>query len=79
MTAVDLINIIVSFFPWGFIKLFTLLLIFIYLVFAAIIIRQETLMSQVVGIPPLSPALRIVAIAHMLAAVGMFFLALILL
>ncbi len=79
MIDTDIVGIITSFFPWGFIKLGVLILIIFYAVFAAVIVRQETLMSRVVGIPPLSPVLKVVAVAHFFVSILVFFLALILL
>lgn len=79
MINTDLIDIIVGFFPWGFIQLGALILIGFYAIFAAIIVRQETLMSRVVGIPPLSPVLKVIALGHFFVSILVFFLALVLL
>lgn len=79
MVNTDLIEIITGFFPWGFIKLGVLILIGFYAIFAAVIVRQETLMSRVVGMPPLSPVLKVIALGHFFVSVLVFFLALILL
>jgi len=49
-----------------------------YIIFAAIIVRQEQLMAKVVEIP-FSPILRIIAISHLIASFVVFFLALTLL
>lgn len=73
----DIFTGLLAFFPWGFLKVGILLVILIYIVFAALVVRQETLMSRVVvGTPPFSPLLKIVARAHFVAVVGIFFLAL---
>lgn len=72
------ISILTAFFPWGFIQLGILVLIAMYIVFAAVIVRQETLMSRVVEIP-FSPVLRIVALGHFLVSLVAFFLALLIL
>lgn len=74
----DFLNIFLDFFPWGFVKIAILILIGLYVIFAAVIVRQEQLMSKVVEIPT-SPVLRLVAILHLLASVAVFFLALVLL
>ena len=61
-----------------FIKIILLILIAFYILFAAVIVRQEELMSRVVEIP-FSPLLRIVAIIHFVASLAIFVLALLLL
>ncbi len=74
----DLVTFLISFFPWGVVKLAILILIAMYIIFAAIIVRQEQLMAKVVEIP-FSPILRIIAISHLIASFVVFFLALTLL
>lgn len=64
-----------TFFPWGFLKLGILVLLGIYIVFAAVIVRQEQLMSKIVEVP-FSPVLRLVSIVHLIASIGVFFIAL---
>jgi len=78
MTLNQLLTFLFNFFPWGFTKLAILILIGLYIIFAAIIVRQETLMSKVVEIP-FSPILRVTAISHFIASVVIFLLAFILL
>lgn len=78
MNAPDFLAMIVKFFPWGFIKLAVVILLSLYTVFAAVIVRQENLMSRMVEIP-FFPILRIVALAHLIFSVAILFLALILL
>jgi len=78
MTLTELTQLLLSFFPFGFIKIGVLLLILIYLVFAAIIVRQDDLMSRVVEIP-FSPLLRLVAALHFFAVILLFLLAVLLL
>lgn len=60
------------------IKLFVLLGLGIYVVFAAIIVRQEQLMAQTVA-ETYHPLLRLATVIHLLAAVGVFITAIILL
>lgn len=69
---------IMSFFPWLIVKIAIMVLVFCYIVFAALIVRQEQLMNRVVEIP-VFPVLRLVAIAHLIASVTVFVLALVLL
>jgi len=78
VTPMDVLNVVLAFFPWGFTKLAILILVLIYIVFSAVIVRQEQLMSKVVEIP-FSPILRVAALAHLFASIGAFGLALILL
>jgi hypothetical protein len=76
MNVTDLTAFWQAFFPFGFIKLSVLLLLGMYSVVAAIIVRQEQLMARVVEIP-FSPLLRVIALVHLIAAIGVFFLSLI--
>jgi len=78
MTIVELTQLLTGLFPFGFIKIGILLLILIYLVFAAIIVRQDDLMSRVVEIP-FSPLLRLIGALHFLAVIIVFLLAVFLL
>jgi hypothetical protein len=57
-------------------KLFVLLGIAVYIVFAAVMVRQENLMSHVLE-EGFEPVLRIVTIVHLLLSILLFFLALI--
>ncbi|HCM37437.1 MAG: hypothetical protein UV61_C0010G0006 [Candidatus Gottesmanbacteria bacterium GW2011_GWB1_43_11] len=77
MNITDLTQAVLAFFPWGFAKLAILVLIGIYIVFAAIMVRQEQLMAKVIEIP-FSPILRLVALVHLLASVIVWLLALVL-
>ncbi len=78
MNAIEIFNIIAGFFPYGFIKITVLIITGMYLIFAAVILRQETLMSRVVEIP-YSPLLRFIALLHMVGAISVFVLAFVLL
>lgn len=60
------------------VKVCFLLGIGLYSLFAAIIVRQEQLMANVLE-ETFEPVLRVVAITHLAAAIGLFLLALILL
>lgn len=78
MNPTDFVSAIVSFFPWGFLKVAILVMVAMYTIFAAIIVRQEQLMARVVELQ-LSPFMRLVAITHFIASVMAFFLSLVLL
>lgn len=61
--------------------LFKFLILFglgLYIVFAAVILRQEQLMSQVLE-EAFEPVLRFAAILHLIAAIAVFLLALLIL
>ena len=73
-----IIDMIVSLFPWGFIKIGLLILLFLYFVFSAVVLRQVTLMSRVIEVRS-SPVLHILALSHLLFVVVVFFLSLLLL
>ncbi len=64
-----ILKIIISLFPWGYLKIGLFILTAMYLIFAAVIVRQERLMSKVVEIP-FSPILRTIALIHLFAAIG---------
>lgn len=61
------------FFPWGMLKLGITILVLLYAIFAAIIVRQEQLMSKVVEIP-FSLVLRLVAILHLVVSILALFM-----
>jgi len=63
---------------WIFIKLITLIGIGIYTLFAGIIVRQEQLMAHVLE-EGTEPILRLLAIIHLLASIGILLAAIILL
>lgn len=64
--------------PWVFVKIFLLVLLLFYILFAAIILRQITLMNRVVE-AQISPVLRLIALFHLGAAIFTLILALFLL
>lgn len=78
MGQTDFLSIILAFFPWGFVKLAVLILIFLYSIFAFVIVRQEMLMSKVVEVP-FFPILRLIAVSHLVVSFVVFVLALVLL
>ena len=59
-------------------KLFILIGLALYIIFALILVRQEQLMADVLE-EIFEPVLRIITIVHLLASIGVFFLALIVL
>lgn len=60
-------------------KAMFLLLLGVYIVFAAIMVRQEQLMSKVVVIEAVAPLLRTLIWVHLIAAVTLFLVSIILL
>lgn len=78
MTPEQFLFVLVSWWPWIFIKLFILILLLFYIIFAAICLRQIDLMNQVVE-AQISPSLKLIGFLHLGAAVFIFFLAIFLL
>jgi hypothetical protein len=56
------------------IKFFLLTLLFLFVVFSAIVVRQVQLMNRVLTVP-IAGSLRIVALALLLFAIGIFLVA----
>ncbi|GEM_PF-4600705 len=56
------------------IKTILLIIIFIYGIFAVVVVRQVQLMNKVVTEAGFSPVLMTVAIIHLFAVLGLFFL-----
>lgn len=77
MNPNDIITGVSALYPWGFIKFALLTIIAMYIVFSAVIVRQDQLMSKVVDIELSSPLLKTVALIHFIASVAAFFLALV--
>lgn len=73
-----LIDFLFSVNGWGLAKLFVLLGLFLYLVFAVVVIRQVNLMIQALG-GVLNLPLKTVAWAHLILAIAVFLLAIFLL
>ena len=69
---------ILSFTVWDLVKLLMLLVITMYAVFAWVIVRQVELMGEVMD-GNINPVLKLLAFLHLIAAVGLLFLALIIL
>lgn len=63
---------------WFFIKILFLAGLGIYVAFSVIVVRQVGLMVRAVEVP-LENSLKLIAWLHLLAAIGLFFLALIIL
>lgn len=75
MTQEQLIGLLISFWPWAYLKFFLLVLMVFYLVFAAILLRQIDLMSQMVE-AQITPALKLIGLIHLVLALAVFFAAL---
>ncbi len=78
MTPEQFLMLLVSWWPWVFLKIFTVILAFFYMIFSAICLRQIDLMNQMVE-AQISPLLRLVGIVHLGAAIFILGLALLLL
>ncbi len=76
MSPDSVITFLTIFFPWGFIKLSIVVVLFIYMMFAAVVVRQEQLMSRVVEIP-YAPVFKLVALGHFFASLVILVLALV--
>jgi hypothetical protein len=63
---------------WSFAKIPYLIFLVVYLVFAAIVVRQINLMTNTIN-GQLSPAIKLIGNIHLIIAALIFFLALILL
>lgn len=63
---------------WFFVKILFLIGLAFYLAFAVIVVRQVNLMAKAVNVPMEIP-LRLIAWVHLLAAIGLFLLALVIL
>ncbi len=63
---------------WLILKLFTLLGIAVYIVFAGVMVRQESTMAHVLE-EGFEPVLRVLTYVHLALIIFLFFLALILL
>ncbi len=77
MTPDTIFNLFGLFNLWLFIKLFVLVLLFFHFVLAALVIRQTSLMTQVLG-TNISPLIKLITLIHALAVAVVFFLAVIL-
>ena len=68
----------IQLYTWPVLKIFCLIGLTVYAVFAAILVRQEQLMANVLE-EQFEPVIRLLVIIHFFAAIGLLFLALILL
>lgn len=78
MSPEQILLMLVSLSPWFYVKIFVLVLLLFYTIFAAICLRQVDLMNQVVE-AQISPVLRTIAILHLAGAIFTFLLAVFLL
>lgn len=78
MTPEQFISLLISFWPWAYVKFFLLVLMVFYLIFAAILLRQIDLMSQMVE-AQITPALKLIGLIHLGLAVALFLAVLVLL
>lgn len=78
MTPEQFLMLLVSWWPWVFLKIVIFVLALFYTIFAAICLRQTDLMNQMVE-AQISPVLRLIAIVHLGAAIFLLILALFLL
>ncbi|MBI4999750.1 hypothetical protein HZB97_03210 [Candidatus Gottesmanbacteria bacterium] len=78
MNPEQILLVIISLSPLIFVKIFLLILLLFYILFAAIILRQVTLMNRVVE-AQISPFMQTIAVLHLAAAIFTFLFALIVL
>ena len=78
MTSEQFILLLISFWPWAYVKFFLLVLMVFYLIFSAILFRQIDLMSQMVE-AQITPALKLVGLIHLGLALAVFLAVLVLL
>lgn len=74
MQIPEIFELIIGFFPYGFIYLVTVVALLMYLVFAFVIVQQVNLMSRVVD-TKLTPVLQSLALVHLLATIATLALA----
>ena len=78
MTPEQFILLLISFWPWAYIKFFLLVLMVFYLIFSVILFRQIDLMSQMVE-AQITPALKLIGLIHLGLALAVFLAVLVLL
>lgn len=78
MSPEQVLSSIVALPPLFFVKIFLLVLLVFYIVFAAVCYRQVDLMNRVVE-AQISPILRMIALVHLGLSIFTFFLALLIL
>lgn len=74
----DWINLIVALWPFGYIKIFMLILIAFYIIFAAVCFRQIDSMSKMIEAQTF-PLVKMAGLINLLLAIGLFFFALVVL
>lgn len=71
MTPEQFFSLLISFWPWAYVKFFLLVLMVFYLIFSAILLRQIDLMSQMVE-AQITPGLKLVGLIHLGMALAVF-------
>lgn len=78
MTPELLLQLLISWWPWIYLKLFFLIFFVLYIIFASILFRQIDLMNQMIE-AQISPLLKLIGLIHLIAAISLFLLALMML
>lgn len=78
MTFEQILLLLISFWPWAYVKFFILVLMVFYLIFSAILLRQIDLMSQMVE-AQITPGLKLIGLIHLGIAAALFLAVLVLL
>lgn len=78
MTFNHLVDLIMKISPWSVVKIFILILLLLYVIFAAVLYRQVNLMNQILE-AKFSPLLRLIALIHLLAIITILLIALVIL
>lgn len=76
MNVDDLQIFFIQDFPGLLTKTFVLVVIFLYIIFAAVLLRQVQIMNKVVTLATFSPILTLIAFMHLFASIGLFIFAL---
>ena len=63
---------------WGIAKVLVLICVLLYIVFAVVILRQVRLMTETLEVGFEEPV-KLIALVHLIAAIGLFFFALVIL
>ncbi len=61
--------------PWLIVKVFTLILLLLYIIFAAVLNRQVTLMNQILE-AKFSPIIKLISVIHFFVAIAIFIISL---
>ena len=78
MRVEEILLAIASLSPFIFVKIFILVLLLFYIIFAVIVFRQVELMNEMVE-AQISPILRMLALFHLASAIFLFLLSIFLL